>query len=298
MHSDERFEITAIACDGKPIEPIRTKEAFAYKCGVLVRYKIPISIHQWLKPKNEDPEVSYVSDMQKEDLWTTLKTNFTIPPEEDPKKPVKEELIKSHALKKMAELFRRWKSELKTTFVDKEITAEFTGQYEKIRDHWLAFVAHKTSDKSKKMSTTNKKNAVKKKQHHRTGSGGYLKSESLWAKVENDLIDKGVKPETLNLPDSCRTWFFGVGGTLDPISGKCVWTDEQLRIPSRGFMSISIKRIKGRSFQTERRTSSQWPSRILSTLDRHEARQAPFRGKLGFQTQGVPMPGEEEESGA
>ena len=123
MRSHERFEITAIARDGKPIEPIRTRDAFRAQCGVLVRDKIPISIQQWLKPKKEDPEVptSYVSDMQKEDLWTTLKENFTLPPEEDPEKLVKEELIKSHALKKMAELFRRWKNDLKT-FVDKEET--------------------------------------------------------------------------------------------------------------------------------------------------------------------------------
>ena len=145
MRSDERFEITAIARDGKPIEPYWTKEAFANQWGVLVREKIPISIQQWLKPKKEDPEVptSYVSDMQKEDLWTTLKANFTLPPEEDPEKPVKEELIKSHALKKMAKLFRRWKNELKT-FVDKEETPEFTGRFEKIRDQWPTFLAHKT----------------------------------------------------------------------------------------------------------------------------------------------------------
>ena len=134
MRSDERFEITAIARDSQPIEPIRTKDAFAAQCGVLVRDKIPISIHQWYKPKKEDPEVSYVNDMQKDDLWTELKANFTLPPEEDPEKPVKEQLIKSHALKKMADLFRRWKNELKM-FVDKEKTPEFTGRYEKIRDH-------------------------------------------------------------------------------------------------------------------------------------------------------------------
>ena len=151
MRSDERFEIIAIARDGKPIEPIQTRVAFRAQCGVLVRDKIPISIQQWLKPKKEDPEVptSYVSDKHKEDLWTTLKENFTLPPEEDPEKPVKEELIKSHALKKMAELFRRWKNELKT-FVDKEETPEFTGRFEKIRDQWPAFVAHKTSKNSKK----------------------------------------------------------------------------------------------------------------------------------------------------
>ncbi|XP_073362168.1 uncharacterized protein [Aegilops tauschii subsp. strangulata] len=168
--------------------------------------------------------------MQKDDLWTELKANFTLPPEEDPEKPVKEQLIKSHALKKMADLFRRWKNGLKT-FVDKEETPEFIGKYEKIRDHWPTFVAHKISEKSKKLSATNKKNAAKKKLHHRTGSGGYLKARPKWAKAENDLLDKGIEPETMDWPDRCRTWFFGAGGTLDPVSGKCIWTDEQMRIP-------------------------------------------------------------------
>ena len=87
-------------------------------------------------------------------------------------------------------------------------------------------MAYKTSEKSKKMSATNKRNAAKKKLHHRTGSGGYLIAWPKWAKAENDLLDKGVEPEIMNWPDRCRTWFFGVGGTLDPVSGKCVWTEE------------------------------------------------------------------------
>jgi len=81
------------------------------------------------------------------------------------------------------------------------------------------------------MSETNKNNVAKKKLHHRTGSGGYLKARPLWDKVENDLLAKGVEPETLNWPDRSRSWFFGVGGTLDPETRKCVWTDEQLAIP-------------------------------------------------------------------
>ena len=121
MSSDEKFEIIEIAPDGEPIEPIRTRKAFSAQCGVLVRDKIPISIHQRYKPKNKDPEVSYVNDMQKEDLWTELKANFTLPPEEDPEKPVKEQLIKSCALKKMATLFRRWRKEL-NKFVEKKDT--------------------------------------------------------------------------------------------------------------------------------------------------------------------------------
>ena len=103
MSSDEKYEIIAIAPDGQPIEPLRTKSAFVAQRGVLVRDKIPIGIQQWLKPATEDPEVSYVNDMQKNDLWTELKSNFTLPPEDDPEKPVKEQLIKSCAL-------RRWQA--------------------------------------------------------------------------------------------------------------------------------------------------------------------------------------------
>jgi hypothetical protein len=110
---DEKFTITGIRNDGEPIEPSRTKDAFAAQCGVLVRDFIPISIHQWNKPKSEDPEVSFVTDRQKDELWNTLKANFILPPEEDQEKPVIEPLIKTHALKKMAELFRRWKNHLK-----------------------------------------------------------------------------------------------------------------------------------------------------------------------------------------
>ena len=51
-----------------------------------------------------------------------------------------------------------------------------------------------------------------------------------------------------------------------------------------------MQRSKGRSFQTEITTSSQWPSGILSTLDGHEGRQAPFCGRLVFRTQGVTKP--------
>ena len=114
-------------------------------------------------------------------------------------------------------------------------TPEFIGKYEKIKDHWPAFVAHKKSEKSKKMSATNKQNAAKKKLHHRTGSGGYLKARPKWSKAEHDMLEKGIKPETMCWPDHCRTWFFGAGETLDPVTGKCQWTDEQLQTPVKNL---------------------------------------------------------------
>ena len=122
----------------------------------------------------------------------SVEGKFTLPEEEDPENPVIEPLIKSHALKKMADLFRRWKNESKTTYVDQDKTPEYIGRFEKIKDQWPAFVTKKKSERAAKMSATNKKNAAKKKHHHRTGSGGNLKARPLWDKAKNDLIDKGI----------------------------------------------------------------------------------------------------------
>ena len=89
----------------------------------------------------------------------------------------------------------------------------------------------KKYERAAKMLETNKKNAAKKKHHHRTGSGGYLKAQLVLDKAEHDLQDKGIEPETINWPDRCWTWFFGAGGTLDPVTGKCIWTNNQMDIP-------------------------------------------------------------------
>ncbi|XP_048554067.1 uncharacterized protein LOC125535051 [Triticum urartu] len=112
---------------------------------------IPISIEQWLKPKDKDSQVSNVSDRQKADLWTALQENFTFPPEEDPENPVRKPMIKAYALKKMAELFRRWKNELKSSFVNQDKTPEFIGRFEKIKDQWPEFVTKTKSERAAKM---------------------------------------------------------------------------------------------------------------------------------------------------
>lgn len=246
LRPDERFMITEIARDSQPIKPLRTKEAFSAQSGVLVRDIIPISIELWNEPKKEELQVFFVEDRQKDDLWKALKVNFTLSEEEDPENPVIEPLIKSCALKKMADLFNRWKNELKTTYVDQHKTPEFTGRFDKIRDHWPAFVANKTSERSKKMLAINKINAAKKEHHHRMGSGGYLKARPLWNKAEQDLIAKGVELETLHWPNCCRTWFFGDGGTLDPETGKCCWMDEQLATPVMKLRKAINKEREGK----------------------------------------------------
>jgi hypothetical protein len=101
LRQDERFTITEVTKDGQPIAPKRTKDTFVHQCGVVVRDSVPISIQEWNKKK--DPEVSYVQDRLKDDLWTSLMTNFSLPPEEDPNNPVIER--RSRCL-----LLRRWQN--------------------------------------------------------------------------------------------------------------------------------------------------------------------------------------------
>ena len=124
--------IEEVARDGQPIAPKRSKDTFIHQCGVVVRDSVPISIQEWNKKK--DPKVSYVQDRLKDDLWTSLMKNFSLPPEENPNNLVIERKVKAFALKKMAELFKNQKKDLKKKFVNKDEAPEF-GQYEKIRDH-------------------------------------------------------------------------------------------------------------------------------------------------------------------
>ncbi|KAK1556102.1 hypothetical protein QYE76_027169 [Lolium multiflorum] len=77
----------------------------------------------------------------------------------------------------------------------KEKTPDFNGPYEKIKDHWEAFVKYKTSERAKKRSATNTKNAANKMYFHTMGRGGYKASRPKWEKWENDLIEKGIQPE-------------------------------------------------------------------------------------------------------
>jgi hypothetical protein len=112
----------------------------------------------------------------------------------------------------MALQFNNWKKRLDKEFVQKEKTLVFTRAYEKIKDHWDAFMEYKTSEEAKKRSDMNKKNAAKKKYHHTMGQGGYKSGKPKWKKMEDDLIAKGIITEILKWNDRSRDWFYGYGG--------------------------------------------------------------------------------------
>jgi hypothetical protein len=54
------------------------------------------------------------------------------------------------------------------------------------------------------------------------GSGGYKSVITKWAKMESDILGKGITVELINWPEREKKWFFALGGRLDLETGKLV----------------------------------------------------------------------------
>ena len=159
-----------VAADGEPIAPTDVKQKFVKQCGVVVRDFVPITVQEWNKPKDRD--LTWLGDESKKHLFQKVMQNFTLPwPEVDPEEgepseelmdKLKEELVhkvKAWALKKMAELFNKYKKRLNADYVLKAKTPDLDRGYEKIRDYWDEFVAFKKSEAALAKSEINKANA-------------------------------------------------------------------------------------------------------------------------------------------
>ena len=126
MDPNQRLSIDEIAANSRPMEPKEHAMKFVNQCGVIARDNIPITVHEWLKPKDDRARVRYVSDRTKEDLWNKIMANFNLPSEyqeededgnPDPEGKARMETVKNFALKKMGEAFRNFKKNLWATYV-------------------------------------------------------------------------------------------------------------------------------------------------------------------------------------
>ena len=51
--------------------------------------------------------------------------------------------------------------------------------------------------------------------------------------MEQDLLDRGIQPATMNWPERSRTWFYGHEGSLDPLTGDCIYGSNIQRAAQR-----------------------------------------------------------------
>ncbi|KAK1669783.1 hypothetical protein QYE76_057942 [Lolium multiflorum] len=264
MEDHERCTITEIAIDGEPISPKKFAKKFVSQCGVVVRDTVPITTQEWKKPVKGGEGVTYVDTRLKSVMFRKLLINFIFPeptdsdsendrPDpEDPELNSVQRRVKKWALKKMAVQFNDYKKKLDSFFVKKGKTPDFKGPYEKIKDHWEEFVKLKKSDKAKKRSDTNTKNASNKMYFHTMGRGGYNAGRPKWEKWENELIKKGIQPEVLKWNQRSRDWFYAHGGTLDA-QGLCIYTQRHKEnpLPIEAFRNVA-KEVEEGKFRPER----------------------------------------------
>ena len=70
---------------GEPLLPTKNAKKFVNHYGVLVRDRLPISTREW-KMKKESPQISFVSERDKDILWDSITAHFHLPGGEDIKK--------------------------------------------------------------------------------------------------------------------------------------------------------------------------------------------------------------------
>ena len=178
------------------LQPKNNAKKFVNHYGVLVRDRVPISVHE-LKQKKDDPLISFVSKRETDLLWDPVTAHFNLPVGEDLRK-----LVKNWALKKMATQFQTQKKKLYNEFVKKNLTPNFNknSPYKKLRDDWPEFVRYKTSKEGEKQVRRNQQNARQKVYHHKMGSGGYRSVIPKWQRMEANLLAKGIHPFSLKWP--------------------------------------------------------------------------------------------------
>ena len=83
-----------------------------------------------------------------------------------------------------------WKKRLWAKFLETKTPPVFEGYLAKQAAHWPAFKVYKESEEAKKLRAKNKKNADKKKYHHKLGPGGYETAVPKWDRSEERRVGK------------------------------------------------------------------------------------------------------------
>ena len=255
MDDGVRHDITHIEKDGKPIAPEKGAKAFIAQCGVLVRDHVPITVREWHKPKGlvlsaeEEAQGLYIDDVAKNSIMNKLMSHFNIVPEEggDAEKAKMEQALREFGKKKMAELFKSHKKRLRRL-----IKLKKTPDSEKVKSHWDEFVKYSTeSEEFLRRSEINKANAALKLYHQILGPGGYRANRPKWQAAEAELTSKGIRLGTHGWIERCKEWFYGIGGTLDPETGKCIYKKAHLKVPIDA-LEKAHRDVEAGLFQPER----------------------------------------------
>nr|CAE05048.2 OSJNBa0049H08.9 [Oryza sativa Japonica Group] len=189
----------------------------------------------------------------------------------------REDKVKRWTLKKMVEQFQSFKGDLDQKYILKGQTPNFD-TFPKLRDHWDEFVAYKTGQQGLAMMERNKENAAKKKYHHHLGSGGYSVAMPKWEEIEASLLERGIEPATAKWPDRSKFWYYAHGGTLNPVDGSLVFSDQIREAAHR--LTDAVETSSQGTFRPDREKDElSLALRLQSIQDEHEGKGSRMRSK-------------------
>ncbi|RLM73386.1 transposase [Panicum miliaceum] len=165
--------------------------------------------------KNPDEERYAMPPHQKKMLWRELKDMFTLP------EGVDEELVKKCALKKMALALASFKKKLFGNYIKKNKESDWDS-FPQVKPYWEEFKEYKLSEEAREASKKNAINTALKKYNHHLGLGGYKKAIQKWQKMEQDLMDRGIRPVTWDWPERSKERLSANGITLNQEDGSFV----------------------------------------------------------------------------
>ena len=108
-----------------------------------------------------------------------------------------------------------------------------------------------------------KENASNKVYHHTLGQGGYKMAKPKWEKMKQDPIYRGITPVNMNWPERSKNCFYGHGGSLDPMTGACIYGQKIQRAAHRLQEAIQI--VAQGTLQSDREKDE-----LTYTLENHE----------------------------
>jgi hypothetical protein len=138
--------------------------------------------------------------------------------------------------------------------------------FPQVKPYWEEFKEYKLSEETQELSKKNKINVATKKYK----VDGYRKAIRKWQKVEQNLMDRGIRPVTWDWPERSNQWLFANGVTLS--NRMVLWSCPQQWKKWPGIWSQQYKRPKKEHSSLKGRTTSlPGPYKTPNMLYKHVA---------------------------
>ena len=118
------------------------------------------------------------------------------------------------------------------------------GRSSQVKPYKEEFKQYKLSEEAQAKSEQGKKNASKKIYSHHLGVARYKKAVIKWQKMEQDLLDRGIRPATWEWLERSKWWLFANGVTLNQLDGTLV-VPEEIQEVSRDLVTSIVEAKQG-----------------------------------------------------